>query len=86
MKHRAKCCLRIAGFLAVLCITLAGCQRLLVRKESEKRIRPFLETAEEYDVLFFGDSQVLYGIYPLELYGGYGIASYNLGSANSTMA
>jgi len=45
-------------------------------------LTPFIEHAQEYDVLFVGDSMVRAGIYPLELYHKYGIASYNISSAN----
>ena len=77
---------RAAVFALLLCALLTGATRLLRMKESEEQIGPFLQSAQEYDVLFAGDSQVYYGIAPLEIYRDYGITSYNLGVVNSTLA
>lgn len=38
----------------------------------------FMENSEAYDVLFFGNSHMVTGVYPMELWRDYGIASYNL--------
>ena len=74
---------RILVFAVLLALLLGMLSDLLELKESTQMLEPFLEYAQEYDVLFIGDSQVLNGILPLELYHKYGIASYNLGSGNS---
>lgn len=73
---------RILVFLALLVCLLNGISNLLEQKDSTAMVKPFLDHAQEYDVLFMGDSQVRHGILPLELYNKYGIASYNLGSGN----
>ncbi len=86
MIRKAAAAVRILLFCLLLSAVLAGLTRLLALKESEARVSPFLRTAGEYDVLFFGDSQITYGVAPLEIYKKYGIPSYNLGNANSTMA
>ena len=75
---------------ALLFLLLVGClvngtSRLLAHKESIVALRPFLEAAGEYDVLFLGDSQVRNGVLPMELYHKYGIASYNLASNSSRL-
>ena len=73
---------RILVFAALLVCLLGGLSRVLMLKDSTVIVKPFLERAEEYDVLFLGDSQVFNGISPMELYHKYGIASYCLASSN----
>ena len=73
---------RAAAFLALLCVLITAASRVLRMKESEEKLKPFLDTAKEADVLFLGDSQVYYGVSPLEIYRDYGITSYNLGWSN----
>ena len=74
---------RMAVFFVLLACLLDAAGRLLQDKTSITQLKPFLEDAQEYDVLFVGDSQVLNSILPLELYHQYGITSYNLGARNS---
>ena len=69
-------------FLAALIALLAGFSRVLEHKGSREKITPFLERAEQFDVLFFGDSHAYSAIYPMELWENYGIASYNLANYN----
>ena len=45
----------------------------------------YFDYADDYDVLFFGTSHVMYGICPLELWNDYGITSYNWGSPTCTI-
>lgn len=73
---------RILLFFVLLIGLLSGMNRLLLQKDSVVNLKPFLNQAQEFDVLFLGDSQVEYSVLPLELYHQYGIASYNLGSSN----
>lgn len=40
--------------------------------------RDFIEHSDSYDVLFFGNSHMANGVFPMELWNGYGIVSYNL--------
>lgn len=42
--------------------------------------KTYFDYADEYDVLYFGTSHVMYGINPLEIWNDCGIASYNWGS------
>ena len=74
---------RILIFCLLLHLMFTGLNRILQQKDSVVRVKPFLESAQEYDVLFVGDSQVLNGIMPMELYHKYGIASYAFASENS---
>jgi len=82
MKKTLKRILSAVVFLAVLISLLAGLSRVLEYKGSREKIAPFFERAEQFDVLFFGDSHAYSGIYPMELWENYGIASYNLANYN----
>ena len=73
-------------FFVLLFAAVCFASRVLEYKVSGKRIKPFLENAESYDVVFLGNSHAIYGIYPMELWRDYGIASYNLSSFGNTMA
>lgn len=83
--RKMKNTIRILVFAVLLCGLLGASGRILEQKDSTIGLTPFLDHAEEYDVLFFGDSLVRYGVFPMELYHKYGIASYNLGSSNSML-
>ena len=74
-----------ALFLALLLGTLALVSRVVERKASRTRFEPFLREPEDYDVLFVGDSLVVNGVFPMELWQDYGIAAYNLGSYGNTL-
>ena len=49
-----------------------------MNKLSYEQYKPFFESNQEFDVLFFGSSHMYYGVSPLDLYHNYGITSYNL--------
>ena len=48
------------------------------RPDEDYKLRPFLESQTEFDILFFGTSHVLTSIFPMRLWNDYGITSYNL--------
>lgn len=73
---------RILIFFVLLLGMLGGLSRILEEKQSVIAHQPFLDHAQEYDVLLMGDSQVLNGVFPLEMYHDYGIAAYNMGTSN----
>ena len=79
--HALECLL----FIVLLFFCLLGATRLMVRKESINRFSPFLKNGKEYDVLFTGNSRVVNGIYPMELWEKYGIASYNIAANGNTL-
>lgn len=65
--------------------TLLLMTRLTERKDSEAKYSDFLGQKENFDVLFFGSSRVINGVFPMELWNDYGIVSYNFGGhANTT--
>ena len=72
--------LKVGIFSLILLVLLWMLSGVLERKESQTKIAPFLDRAEDVDVLFLGSSHVLSAVYPMELFSEYGITSYNLGS------
>lgn len=82
---------KIGGFLKaiVFCaLTLgmaAGVSRLVERKESIEKMKPFLDHAGEYDMLFLGDSIMNTGVFPMEMWEKYGITGYNIASYGNTL-
>ena len=82
MNNTFKSILSSVMFLTVLLFLIAGISRIVEYKGGREKIMPFIERAEQFDVLFFGDSHAYSGIYPMELWENYGIASYNLANYN----
>jgi len=76
--------LQCAVFCALLMLALSHAAGVLERKESVNKFKPFFEQKEDFDVLFLGNSHMINGVLPMELYQDYGIVSYNLaGYGNS---
>ena len=61
-------------------------QKTTMRDSSGFKYRPFLQEDTEYDVLFFGTSHVINGIFPMQLWNDYGITSYNFGGHANSLA
>ena len=72
-------------FLALLTGAVSAVSRLLERKNSRNKFEPFLDAPEQHDVLFIGDSLMVNGVFPMELYKDYGIPAYNLSSYGNTL-
>lgn len=70
--------LRFCAFWMLVIASVTGISKLVERKQSRDLFEGFLEEPQQYDVLFFGDSQFMNGMLPLEIWEDYGIASYNL--------
>ena len=85
MKKTMKSVLSCAVFLTVLVLLIAGASRILEYKGGREKIAPFIERADQIDVLFFGDSHAFGAIYPMELWEDYGIAAYNMANYNLTI-
>jgi len=66
------------AFLLLLCAVLFAVSEVVERKRSRDLFGGFLEEPGLYDVLFFGDSQFMNSMLPMELWAEYGIAGYNL--------
>lgn len=69
--------------LAAVLVSLNSC--LMLIQEDNLCPRYFRYPKDTFDLVFLGASQVLYGIYPLELYGEYGMASYSLSTGNQSL-
>ena len=61
-------------FLLLLWVVMVMVSGLLERKNSRNLLGGFLEEPQLYDVLFFGDSQLMNAMIPLEMWEDYGIA------------
>lgn len=82
---------QVMSVLVTICL-LVSClnyiQELTRAKSAETRdmsYSTYFDYAEDYDVLFFGTSHVMYGISPLEIWNEYGITSYNWGSPHCSL-
>lgn len=84
-KYRLLRLIRCAAFCALLAACVLGVSRLVERKASVVKVRPFLSRAGEYDVLFVGDSHMVNAVYPMELWQDYGIAGYNVAGVGNTL-
>ena len=76
--------IRVGGFLLFLWGVLFFITRTVEDKTSISRLQPLYDRAKQIDVLFTGDSQIINGVYPMELWQDYGIAAYNASSYNQT--
>lgn len=75
-KKAVKALIFTAGFV---CIFLS-LTKLMQYKAAVTRIDPFFDIEEPIDVMLFGTSHVIDGVLPFELWGDYGISSYNFGN------
>ncbi len=79
---------KICGCLAAVLLTvvcLGHLSDLMQRKSSDFKYQPFFSQEADFDVLFFGTSHVINGIFPMELWQDYGIVSYNFGGHGNTL-
>ena len=76
--------LKLTIFLLVLSLCLYLINNVVKRKENYIYNKDFFSQKEEFDVLFFGNSHMKDGIFPMELYRDYGIVSYNLAQDSLT--
>ena len=72
-------------FLVLLIGVIALASVVTERKASRIKYQPLLDRPQDYDVLFVGDSHMINGVYPMELWNDYGIASYNLACIGNTL-
>lgn len=80
---------RIISCIVTICMTvviLSYLTDLMERKSSDQKYEDFLKQEEEFDVLFFGTSHMINGVFPMELWNDYGIVSYNFGGHSNQMA
>jgi len=71
--------LKVIAFFLILFICLGIVYNVTKKKYAYEKMKDFFEQDEDFDVLFFGSSHTMCGIYPMELWKDYGMVSYNLG-------
>ena len=85
-KRRIYGLIKLITFLLILFICLEFINNIVRKKEAYYKMNDFFEQKENFDVLFFGSSHSYMTVYPIELWGNYGIVSYNMGQTASTLA
>lgn len=86
MKKNVKWIISIVIIVLMIASGLFYLVRLTERKNSYEKYAAFFGQEEDFDVLFFGTSHVINGIYPMELWNSYGIVSYNFGGHANKLA
>lgn len=82
---------RLLGSVIAIVLLICGiyyAEELTRLKSSSARdlsYESYFDYADDYDVLFFGTSHMMFGICPLELWNDYGMVSYNWGSPICTI-
>lgn len=82
---------QVMSILVTICLLVGSLyyiQQLTRVKSSVMRdmfYSTYFDYAEDYDVIYFGSSHVMYGINPLEIWDEYGITSYNWGGPTCTL-
>lgn len=85
MIKKLKKVFHVAIFFVILSLVLIKLTDIMEAKGSKNKYNTFFEESEDYDVIFFGTSLVINGVFPMKLYNDYGIASYNFGNHASQM-
>ena len=86
MKQFLKRALSVLVLLALVCSGVLFLTRALAMTEGPEKNGSFLKEDRDYDVLLFGSSHMVNGIYPMELWKDYGITSYNLSGHGAGLA
>jgi len=86
MNKKVKILLSCIITLLITVSILGHLTNLLERKASKAKYADFFSQKEDFNVLFFGTSHVVNGIFPMELWDDFGIVSYNLGGHSNQMA
>jgi len=80
---------RVVSVLVLLALVASGVlflSRALAVTDGPVKNGAFLRDDRQYDVLLFGSSHMVNGIYPMELWQNYGITSYDLGGHGASLA
>lgn len=80
---------RIISCAITICLTigiLTYLTDLMERKSSDQKYEDFWKQEEGFDVLFFGTSHMINGVFPMKLWDDYGIVSYNFGGHSNQIA
>ncbi len=85
MKKRVGKIVKVVFFLLILCMCLEIIFHVTKRKYAYRKMEDFFRQEEDFDVLFFGSSHMQNSVYPMQLWNDYGMVSYNMGQASSTL-
>lgn len=86
MKQFLKRALSVLVLLALVGSGVCFLTRALAMTEGPEKNGSFLKEDRDYDVLLFGSSHMVNGIYPMELWKDYGITAYNLSGHGAGLA
>ena len=82
---KIKCLIKLIAFITILIICFVVVNNVTKRKYSYKKMADFFSQKKNFDVLFFGSSHTINGVYPMQLWNDYGIISYNMGNHSETI-
>ena len=85
MKQKGLRLIQTLVFCLLLLAVLSHASGVLERKESRNKFGPFFEQKENFDVLFLGNSHMVNGVFPMELWNQHGIAAYNIAGYGNTL-
>ncbi|MBP3806464.1 MAG: hypothetical protein J6I76_21670 [Oribacterium sp.] len=78
--------IRFFSFVLIFSILLSRVSLLFEKKDSIAKREKFYQIEQDIDVLFLGSSVMVTGVFPMELWNEYGIASYNYAGHAEQMA
>lgn len=81
MKRYAK----VVLWLLVFCAGLFVMDRVMRRDDGKERYNLFFEDQAGFDVFLLGNSHVLDGVYPIEMWRDHGIVSFNFGNTGEPL-
>jgi len=79
-RNTFNCIVEILLTLALTVGLVSYAANVCERKTTRFRFHDFFENKEEYDVIFYGSSHMINGVFPNNLYRDYGISAYNFGA------
>lgn len=85
MKKRARAFFWVCMTVVLFAAGMLFLTRLTDPGNAYKKNAEFMKDSAAYDVLFFGNSHMIYAVYPLELWNDYGMTSYNLAGFGSPL-
>lgn len=76
-------------FVCIGCVIFSLIQKIFILNSNpltKSAQEEFLNSDEQFDVVFLGSSHMAYGVSPMQIYEGKGISSYNLATEAQTIA
>ena len=78
--------IKVIIFLIILIICFEVVYNLTKRKYAYEKTADFFSQEENFDVLFFGSSHMMNGVFPMQLWNDYGIVAYNMGNPSESIS